>query len=52
VVVNAHTLSDFRVQHDAALKGLLVQILALLSADGLITLERVMPDGTKCWLSH
>jgi transposase len=47
VVVNAHTLSDFRVQHDAALKGLFVQILALLSADGLITLERVMQDGTK-----
>ena len=46
-VVNAHTLSDFRVQHDAALKGLFVQVLALLSADGLITLERVMQDGTK-----
>jgi transposase len=47
VVVNAHTLSDFRVQHDAALKGLFVQVLGLLSADGLITLERVMQDGTK-----
>jgi len=47
VVVNAHTLSDFRVKHDEALKGLFVQILALLSADGLITLERVMQDGTK-----
>jgi len=46
-VVNAHTLSDFRVKHDAALKGLFVQVLALLSADGLITLERVMQDGTK-----
>lgn len=46
-VVNAHTLSDFRVKHDAALKGLFVQILGVLSADGLITLERVMQDGTK-----
>lgn len=46
-VVNAHSLSDFRVQHEQALKGLFVQILALLSADGLITLERVMQDGTK-----
>ena len=46
-VVNAHSLSDFRVEHDEALKGLFVQILALLSADGLITLERVMQDGTK-----
>jgi transposase len=46
-VVNAHTLSDFRVKHKAALDGLFVQVLGLLSADGLITLERVMQDGTK-----
>jgi hypothetical protein len=46
-VVNAHTLSDFRVKHEAALKELFVQILGLLSADGLIRLERVMQDGTK-----
>ena len=46
-VVNAHTLSDFRVKHEAALDGLFVQVLGLLSADGLITLERVMQDGTK-----
>ena len=45
--VNAHTLSDFRVKHDQALQGLFVQVLGLLSADGLITLERVMQDGTK-----
>ena len=46
-VVNAHTLSDFRVKHDKALQGLFVEVLGLLSADGLITLERVMQDGTK-----
>jgi transposase len=46
-VINAHTLSDFRVKHDKALQGLFVQVLGLLSADGLITLERVMQDGTK-----
>lgn len=46
-VVNAHSLSDFRVEHEAGLKGLFVQVLALLSSDGLITLERVMQDGTK-----
>jgi transposase len=46
-VVNAHSLSDFRVAHKEAVQGLFVQILALLSADGLITLERVMQDGTK-----
>ena len=46
-VVNAHTLSDFRVKHEAALHGLCVQVLGLLSADGLIELQRVMQDGTK-----
>ena len=46
-VVNAHTLADFRVKHEEALKGLFVQILGFLSTDGLITLERVMQDGTK-----
>lgn len=46
-VVNAHSLSDFRVEHDQELKGLFVQILGLLSAEGLITLERVTQDGTK-----
>ena len=46
-MVNAHTLSYFRVKHDKALQGLFVEVLGLLSADGLITLERVMQDGTK-----
>lgn len=46
-VINAHTLSDFRVKHDTALKGLFAQTLGLLSEAGLITLERVMQDGTK-----
>jgi len=45
--VNAHSLSDFRVKHEQELKGLFVQILGLLSAEGLITLERVTQDGTK-----
>lgn len=46
-VVNAHSLSDFRVAHQEALEELFVQVLGLLSADGMITLERVMQDGTK-----
>jgi hypothetical protein len=46
-VINAHTLSEFRVKHETALNGLFVQTLGLLSADGLITLEGVMQDGTK-----
>ncbi|HEV2690341.1 MAG TPA: IS1182 family transposase, partial [Bryobacteraceae bacterium] len=46
-VVNHHSLSDFRVEHQAALDELFAQVLGVLSADGLITLERVMHDGTK-----
>lgn len=46
-VVNHHILSDFRIEHREALDELLSQVLAVLSAEGLITLERVMHDGTK-----
>jgi len=46
-VINHHTLSDFRVQHEQALDGLFVQVLGVLSHEGLITLERVMQDGVK-----
>ena len=45
--VNHHTLSDFRVDQKTALDELFVQVLGVLSAEGLITLERVMHDGTK-----
>ena len=45
--INAHTLSHFRVDHGAALHDLFVQVLGLLNAEGLITLERVMQDGTR-----
>ena len=45
--ISAHTLSDFRVAHVDALHELFVQTLGLLSAEGLITLERVMQDGTR-----
>lgn len=46
-VVNYHSLTDFRVQHEAALRELFIQILAVLSQAGLVSLERVMNDGTK-----
>jgi transposase len=46
-VINAHTLSDFRVEHEEALRGIFAQVLGVLSAQGLITLQRVMQDGTK-----
>jgi len=46
-VISAHTLSDFRVAHGKALSELFQQVLGVLSAHGLITLERVMLDGTR-----
>jgi hypothetical protein len=45
--VNYHTLADFRVGYQRELDELFAQTLGLLSAEGLITLERVMHDGTK-----
>ena len=45
--VNHHTLSDFRVDHQEALDKLFAQLLAILSSEGLITLEQVVRDGTK-----
>jgi len=45
--INYHTLSDFRVYHYEALKELFVEVLGVLSGEGLITMERVMHDGTK-----
>jgi transposase len=46
-IVNYHTLSDFRVDHRKALDKLFAQLLAVLSSEGLITLEQVVHDGTK-----
>lgn len=46
-VVNYHTLADFRVGYQRELDELFAQTLGLLSAEGLITLERVMHDGSK-----
>jgi transposase len=46
-VVNHHTLSDFRVSHEAALQDFMSQTLGVLLAEGLVTLERVTQDGTK-----
>jgi transposase len=45
--INHHTLSDFRVDHDASLRELFVEVLGVLSSEGLVSLERVMHDGTK-----
>lgn len=47
VPVNYHLLADFRVAHQAALDGLLTDILATMAAAGLVRLERVAHDGTR-----
>lgn len=46
-IINHHTLSDFRIKHSRALDTLFTEVLGILSAENLITLERVMHDGTK-----
>jgi len=46
-VINHHTLSSFRIDHHRALNDLFTEMLGLLSNEGLLTLERVMHDGTK-----
>lgn len=45
--VNYHTLSDFRSAKKEALHELFVNVLGILSGEGLITLEQVMHDGMK-----
>jgi transposase len=45
--VSHRTLSGFRSEFKAGLDDLFVQVLGMLSAEGLITMERVTLDGTK-----
>jgi transposase len=45
--VSHRTLSGFRSNNQIALDDLFTQVLGMLSAEGLITLERVTLDGTK-----
>ncbi len=45
--ISHRTLSGFRSGQKAALDDLFVQVLGMLSAEGLVTLERVTLDGTK-----
>lgn len=47
VSVNYHTLSDFRVAHQAALNDLLTQSIAALLHRGVVTMARVAQDGTR-----
>jgi transposase len=45
--VSHRTLSGFRSNNQTALNDLFTQVLGMLSAEGLITLEPVTLDGTK-----
>lgn len=47
VSVNYHTLSDFRVQHMAELDEILVQSVAAMLAEGLVSMKRVAQDGKR-----
>ena len=46
-VINHHTLSDFRGPQGAALEELFMEVLGVLSSEGMVDLERVMHDGMK-----
>lgn len=45
--INYHSLSDFRAKHSEGLKEVFIEVLGVLSGEGLVSLERVMQDGTK-----
>jgi transposase len=45
--ISHRTLSGFRSDHKEALDNLFVQVVGMLSAEGLITMQRVTLDGTK-----
>jgi transposase len=45
--ISHRTLSGFRSDHKEALEDLFVQVVGMLSAEGLITMQRVTLDGTK-----
>lgn len=45
--VNYHTLADFRSTHADSLRQFFIEVLALLTHEGLVTLERIMHDGTR-----
>lgn len=47
VQVNYHTLTDFRVDHGAALDDLMTQALGVLMHEGLVEMKRVAQDGVR-----
>jgi transposase len=51
VSLNSHTLSDFRVEHEAALDNLLTQMLAVLIQGQAVAVDRIAQDGTRVRVS-
>ncbi len=51
VTLNYHTLSDFRVEHGAALDNLLTQLLTVLIQGQAVSVERIAQDGTRVRVS-
>jgi transposase len=47
VPVNYHSLSDFRVAHEAALDDLLTQMLTVLIHGRVVSVHRIAQDGTR-----
>jgi transposase len=47
VSLNYHTINDFRVDHEEALDDLLVQMVAVLTQAGIVSIERIAQDGTR-----
>lgn len=47
VTTNHHTLSDFRVDHQAALDELFTRTIATLVDQDLVSVERISQDGTR-----
>jgi len=47
VSVNYHTLSDFRVDHEKALDGLMTEVLAMLMERQLVSVRRISQDGLR-----
>ena len=47
VAINYHTLADFRTDHGELLDQLLTRSVAVLTAEGLVDLNRVAQDGMR-----
>jgi transposase len=46
-LINYHTLAEFRVGHEEALKELFAQFLTILETAGMVDLKTLLHDGTK-----